>query len=173
MNHPTGQDDLERLPNETASRAEAAYSVAQLLTLSNRQTQEVEDAATAFELPLLTPWQRKVLTTAVKFIGYPYIWGGEFETPQSPYGAQAQGGFDCSGFVWRVYKIQPYPGAPQLAGRPARPNRRVDGRRGAEAHAHQACPPCTRLTSCSSGRAARARTRLRSTMRGSTSETAG
>jgi cell wall-associated NlpC family hydrolase len=114
MNHPTGQDDLERLPNDTATRAEAAYSVAQLLTLSNRQRQEVEDAATTFELPQLTPWQRKVLTTAVKFIGYPYIWGGEFETPQSPYGAQAQGGFDCSGFVWRLYKVQPYPGAPQL-----------------------------------------------------------
>ena len=113
-NHPTGQDDLERLPNDPATRAEAAYSVAQLLVLSDWQKQEVDDAATAFELPLLTPWQRKVLTTAVKFIGYPYIWGGEFETPQSPYGAQAQGGFDCSGFVWRVYKIQSYPGAPQL-----------------------------------------------------------
>ena len=113
-NHPTGQDDLELLPNDPATRAEAAYSVAQLLVLSDWQKQEVDDAATAFELPLLTPWQRKVLTTAVKFIGYPYIWGGEFETPQSPYGAQAQGGFDCSGFVWRVYKIQSYPGAPQL-----------------------------------------------------------
>ena len=113
-NHPTGHDDLELLPNDPATRAEAAYSVAQLLVLSDWQKQEVDDAATAFELPLLTPWQRKVLTTAVKFIGYPYIWGGEFETPQSPYGAQAQGGFDCSGFVWRVYKIQSYPGAPQL-----------------------------------------------------------
>ena len=113
-NHPTGHDDLELLPNDPATRAEAAYSVAQLLTLSDWQKQEVDDAATTFELPLLSPWQRKVLTTAVKFIGYPYIWGGEFETPQSPYGAQAQGGFDCSGFVWRVYRIQTYPGAPQL-----------------------------------------------------------
>ena len=33
----------------------------------------------------------RVLTTAVKFIGYPYVWGGECETPQSPYGAQAAG----------------------------------------------------------------------------------
>jgi len=114
-NHPTGEDELERLPNDPATRAETAYSVARLLTLSDWQKQEVDGAATTFELPLLTPWQRKVLTTAVKFIGYPYIWGGEFETPQSPYGAQAQGGFDCSGFVWRVYKVQSYPAAPQLA----------------------------------------------------------
>jgi cell wall-associated NlpC family hydrolase len=114
-NHPTGQDDLERLPNDPAPRAEAAYSVAQILTLSDWQKQGVDDAATTFELPILTAWQRKVLATAVKFIGYPYIWGGEFETPQSPFGAQVQGGFDCSGFVWRIYKIQSYPGAPQLA----------------------------------------------------------
>jgi cell wall-associated NlpC family hydrolase len=114
-NHPTGQDDLERLPNDPAPRAEAAYSVAQILTLSDWQKQGVEEAATAFELPVYTPWQRRVLTTAVKFIGFPYIWGGESETPQSPYGAQVQGGFDCSGFAWRVYKIQSYPGAPQLA----------------------------------------------------------
>ncbi len=114
-NHPTGQDDLERLPNDPAPRAEAAYSVAQILTLSDWQKQGVQDAAATFELPVYTAWQRRVLTTAVKFIGFPYIWGGESETPQSPYGAQVQGGFDCSGFAWRVYKIQSYPGAPQLA----------------------------------------------------------
>jgi cell wall-associated NlpC family hydrolase len=114
-NHPAGHDDLERLPNDPAPRAEAAYSVAQLLLRSDWQKRNVEDAAATFELPTLTPWQQRVLTTAVKFIGYPYIWGGESERPQSAYGSQPQGGFDCSGFAWRVYKLQPYPGAPQLA----------------------------------------------------------
>ena len=114
-NHPTGQDDLERLPNDPAPRAEAAYSVAQMLALSDWQKEGVEQSATTFELPVYTPWQRRILTTAAKFIGFPYIWGGESETPRSPYGAQVQGGFDCSGFAWRVYKIQSYPGAPQLA----------------------------------------------------------
>src|SRR5919108_917392 len=116
-NHPAGQDDLERLPGDPAPRAEAAYSVAQILRLSDWQKQQVEDAATSFDLPQLTQWQRRVLTTAVGFIGFPYVWGGESESPQSPYGAQAQGGFDCSGFAWRVYKLQPYPAAPQLADR--------------------------------------------------------
>ena len=114
-NHPAGQDDLERLPNDPAPRAEAAYSVAQLLNVSAAQKSAIEDAAATFELPVLTTWQQRVLTTAVRFIGYPYVWGGEYERPQSPYGPQAQGGFDCSGFAWRVYKVQPYPGAPQLA----------------------------------------------------------
>ena len=114
-NHEAGRDDLERLPGDPAPRAEAAYSVAQILRLSEWETSSVEDAASSFELPALTPWQRRVLTTAVGFIGYPYVWGGEFERPDSPFGAQLQGGFDCSGFAWRVYKLQSYTGAPQLA----------------------------------------------------------
>jgi cell wall-associated NlpC family hydrolase len=56
----------------------------------------------------VTPWQKTVLNTAVKFIGYPYVWGGESEFPESPFGPQAHGGFDCSGFVWRVYKVEQY-----------------------------------------------------------------
>jgi cell wall-associated NlpC family hydrolase len=114
-NHPTGQDDLERLPSDPAPRAEAAYSAAQILRLSDWDKQNVQDAAAAFELPTLTPWQRRVLTTAVGFIGFPYVWGGESERPESPFGLQARGGFDCSGFAWRVYKLQSYAGAPQLA----------------------------------------------------------
>jgi cell wall-associated NlpC family hydrolase len=113
-NHPAGQDELERLPNDPAPRAEVAYSVAQLLNVSEAEKAEVENAAATFELPVLTTWQQRVLTTAVRFIGYPYVWGGEYERPQSPYGPQAQGGFDCSGFAWRVYKVQSYPSAPQL-----------------------------------------------------------
>ncbi|MEP6909206.1 MAG: NlpC/P60 family protein [Actinomycetota bacterium] len=114
-NHPTGQDDLERLPADPAPRAEAAYSAAQILRMSDWDLRSVKDAAAAFELPMLTPWQRRVLTTAVGFIGFPYVWGGESERAESPFGLQARGGFDCSGFAWRVYKLQAYSAAPQLA----------------------------------------------------------
>jgi cell wall-associated NlpC family hydrolase len=114
-NHPAGRDELERLPSDPAPRAEAAYSAAQYLRLTGSQVQSVEDAAATFEIPLLMPWQRRVLATAVGFIGFPYVWGGEYERPQSPFGFQVRGGFDCSGFAWRVYKIQSYPGAPQLS----------------------------------------------------------
>jgi peptidoglycan endopeptidase LytE len=31
-------------------------------------------------------------------------------------GTVVPGGFDCSGFVWRVYKLQPFAGAPALSG---------------------------------------------------------
>jgi cell wall-associated NlpC family hydrolase len=115
-NHPAGQDDLELLPADPATRAEAAYSAAQVLGFSGWEVQGAQQESLDFALPLLTPWQKRVLQTAVNFIGYPYVWGGESETTSSPFGAQAQGGFDCSGFVWRVYKLQAYPGGTALAG---------------------------------------------------------
>src|SRR5580765_1836015 len=115
-NHPTGQDALELLPNDPATRAEAAFSAAQIIGFGDWSLQEASDDAAAFELPDLTPWQRKILRVAVSFIGYPYVWGGTSEHPQTPLGLSTPGGFDCSGFVWRVYKLQSYAGAPQLGG---------------------------------------------------------
>jgi cell wall-associated NlpC family hydrolase len=115
-NHPAGQDDLELLPSDPATRAEAAYSAARVLGFSGWEVEGTRQESLDFTLPQLTPWQKRVLQTAVKFIGYPYVWGGESDTTSSPFGAQAQGGFDCSGFVWRVYKLTPYPGERGLAG---------------------------------------------------------
>jgi len=114
-NHPAGLDKLELSPGERATRAEAAYSAARILRLGAREIQGTQDVAATFVLPTLTPWQKRILTTAVRLIGHPYVWGGESEFPESPYGSQVHGGFDCSGFVWRVYKLQAYPGAAKLA----------------------------------------------------------
>lgn len=107
-NHPASLDALELLPNEVATRAEAAFSAARILRFGEWETPSTQELATSFVLPALTPWQKRILTTAARFIGYPYVWGGESEFPESPFGPQLHGGFDCSGFVWRVYKVQPY-----------------------------------------------------------------
>jgi len=114
INHPAARDDLELLPSDPVTRAETAYSVAQILRFQGWETQSVEDAAASFELPALTAWQTRILNTAVKFVGFPYVWGGTSEKPEAPFGIEAHGGFDCSGFVWRVYKLHAYPGAAAL-----------------------------------------------------------
>lgn len=104
-NHPTAQDYLEPLPNSPASRAETAYSVARMLAWNGGQQAYARAAAATFSLPALTATQRELLHTALSFVGFPYVWGGTSETA----------GFDCSGFVWRVYKLQAYPDAAGLA----------------------------------------------------------
>ena len=114
-NHPAGQDSLELLPQDPATRAEAAFSVAAILSLGDWQADELRNEALTFELPDLTTWQRTILQKAISFIGFPYVWGGTSEKAQTPLGVQTPGGFDCSGFVWRVYKLQAYAGAPALS----------------------------------------------------------
>ena len=114
-NHPAARDELELLPNEPATRAEAAYSAARLLRFEGWEQESVRAAAATFVLPELTEWQRRILTTAFSFVGYPYVWGGESERRNGAYGPQAQGGFDCSGYVWRVYKLARHPSGEALA----------------------------------------------------------
>ena len=55
--------------------------------------------------PRLSDRQKQIVSFSLKYIGYPYIWGGEFPTRDSPYGHQKAGGFDCSGFVFYVMKM--------------------------------------------------------------------
>jgi cell wall-associated NlpC family hydrolase len=115
-NH-TAKDDvlLERLPAEPASRAEAAYSLAQIVRFRGHEIERVRIASAAFQLPTLTDWQRRILATAFKLVGYPYIWGGTRDARQVYLGATVPGGYDCSGFVWRVYKLQAYPSSGALS----------------------------------------------------------
>ncbi len=115
VDHPPAQDDLELLPDQSATRAEAAYSIARLLRLDPSSSKWVQSLADGFTIPALGSWQQRVLSTAVRFIGYPYVWGGTSPTAEAPFGVEAPGGFDCSGFVWRVYKLTPYPGERGLA----------------------------------------------------------
>jgi len=122
INHPQGSEDLERSPKQAASRAEAAYSLAKLRLLDAGRIAAIQDIAGRFSFPALTELQRDVLSRALRLVGYPYVFAGMSEKTQQLWSATAPGnaitvpgGFDCSGFVWRVYKLEPYPDAPALA----------------------------------------------------------
>ena len=106
---------LELGLNDPATRAETAYSLARLLEFSGWEQDSIRSETEELFLPELSELQRQVLSRAVSFVGYPYVWGGTSEAPQQPFGKQAPGGFDCSGFVWRVFKLEPFAGASALA----------------------------------------------------------
>jgi cell wall-associated NlpC family hydrolase len=114
-NHPRAEEELELQLSQPATRAEAAYSVARLLTIADGEVEAVRDAVDAFALSELSEWQRAVLARALRFVGSPYVWAGTSEKAQRLFGEVLPGGFDCSGFVWRVFKLEPFAGAPGLA----------------------------------------------------------
>ncbi len=115
FNHPQDDDNLELRPQDAATRAEAAYSLARALQVSQWDKDNVRSLAGSFSLPSYGDWPKRVLRRAVHFIGYPYVWGGMSEKEQVTFGVTSRGGFDCSGFVWRVYKLQPYPNGGSLS----------------------------------------------------------
>jgi cell wall-associated NlpC family hydrolase len=108
-------DTIELGPADLATRAEAAYSTAKILQFAGWEVPTVKSEAQTFVLPTVTGWQAAVLQTAVRLIGYPYVWGGTSEHRQAPFGSEVSGGFDCSGFVWRVFKLGGYAGGENLA----------------------------------------------------------
>ena len=114
LNHLRNVEELERQVWQPATRAEAAYSIARVLALDPADVDAVRRAAEGFSLPTLTEWQREVLARSVRFVGSPYVWAGTSDRPQQLFGKLKPGGFDCSGFVWRVYKLEPFAGAPAL-----------------------------------------------------------
>jgi cell wall-associated NlpC family hydrolase len=119
INHPAAEDYLELRPQDTATRAEAAYSAAQILGFGyladSWQVDQLKQLAATIALPTLNMWQQQILDVAVSKIGMPYVWGGTSDGSEAPFGVPARGGYDCSGFVWRVYKLQSYPDEGDLA----------------------------------------------------------
>jgi cell wall-associated NlpC family hydrolase len=112
LNHPAAQDFLELRPQDPATRAETAYSAAQILGFGlladSWQIAQVKSLADTFTLPQVNDWQRQILNVAFSKIGMPYVWGGTSDGTEVDFGVTARGGYDCSGFVWRVYKLQSY-----------------------------------------------------------------
>jgi cell wall-associated NlpC family hydrolase len=101
-NHPAGTDQLELFPGDPVTRAEAAWSLAQVAGFGAWNVSYARDTLMGFALPAMSGGQRQALTIAASRIGYPYVWGG---TTDDTSDGLAHGGFDCSGFVWRVFKV--------------------------------------------------------------------
>lgn len=114
--HPAGTDQLELFPTDRITRAEAAWSLAQVLNNGSWSIASARQTLSAYQLPQMTRDQLAALRIAVSRIGYPYVYAG---TTDDTSDGLAHGGFDCSGFVWRVYKLSGLTWGHKIQGRTA------------------------------------------------------
>lgn len=109
-NHDDEGADL--MPSSYIPRAEVAWALWRAKTENgSRLSNAHRFAKVAFpklrERDKTQLAKRRLIQFGLKYVGYPYWWGGEWDkrTPRGYCcGAQSHGGFDCSGFVWWVMK---------------------------------------------------------------------
>jgi cell wall-associated NlpC family hydrolase len=114
--HPAGTDQLELLPWDPITRAEAAWSLAQVMDDGSWSISSARQTLMSYALPRMGGDQLTALRIAVSRIGYPYVYAG---TTDNTADGLAHGGFDCSGFVWRVFKVSGLPWGRKIGGRTA------------------------------------------------------
>lgn len=103
-NHSNESEDVS--PPDPLSRAEVAYSLWRAATTDSWDVAALARYKT-IELPAISKWKRDWVEFGIRWVGYPYVWGGDwYERSPSGYccGAQPVGGFDCSGLMWWALK---------------------------------------------------------------------
>ncbi|MGD9694301.1 MAG: C40 family peptidase [Thermoleophilia bacterium] len=107
-NHLVQFERYERSRKETVRLGDLVGMLARARSLSSWQIGQMQAFAT-IQLPVMSPARRALVQSALAQVGQPYIWGGDWPGPRSPWGPQVHGGFDCSGLVWWVFKGSPGP----------------------------------------------------------------
>ena len=90
-------------PGTRLRRKQAAWSLYRATTLESWVVGYLEDQYADMVLPRMSAGRRAIVDWGVRYVGYPYIWAGEwgFQSPSPPaFGGQPGPGFDCSGLSW-------------------------------------------------------------------------
>ena len=104
-NQPSSRDGRERARRETIRLADLVYMLDRARGVGSWQRARLARYRT-IHLPAMDAQRFAVVQAAVWQIGQPYVWAGDWPkaTTGVPWGAQAHGGFDCSGLVWWAFK---------------------------------------------------------------------
>ncbi|MFN2544683.1 MAG: C40 family peptidase [Actinomycetota bacterium] len=104
-------ESLDVQPDEALPRSEVAWSLYRAAIATTTESWRIRALATGgfarIHLGPLSPAMRKVVEFGMRYVGYPYIYAGEWPQPTPTgycCGAQPQGGFDCSGLTWWLMK---------------------------------------------------------------------
>jgi cell wall-associated NlpC family hydrolase len=90
-------------PSTRLRRKQVAWSLYRATTIDEWVVPYLEAQYAGMVLPRMSANRRAIVDWGVRYVGYPYIWAGEwgFETPSpSAFGGQPGPGFDCSGISW-------------------------------------------------------------------------
>lgn len=90
-------------PSTNLRRKQVAWSLYRATTLEEWVVPYLEDQYAGMVLPKMSVGRRSIVDWGVRYVGYPYIWAGEwgFNTPSpAAFGSQPGPGFDCSGISW-------------------------------------------------------------------------
>jgi cell wall-associated NlpC family hydrolase len=90
-------------PRSELPRKQVAWSLYRATTLEDWVVPYLEDQYAGMVLPRMSAGRRSIVDWGVRYVGYPYIWAGEWgfeRTSPSAFGTQPGPGFDCSGISW-------------------------------------------------------------------------
>lgn len=118
-NVPYPHEARELYPVDAITLTEAQHSFRVAAQWKGTAAEWARQQFSTFTLPRYSAAQKRVLRLAIAKVGMPYIWGGETDAASSYFGGQVHGGYDCSGFVWRVFKLSGFSWGAQIHGRTA------------------------------------------------------
>jgi cell wall-associated NlpC family hydrolase len=124
LRYNSSDEATDVLPKSKLPRAQVAYSLYRATTLDSWMVSYLQAQYEDITLPNMGPGKQAIVEWALRYVGYPYVWGGEWglASPEpSALGGQPIPGFDCSGLTWWVMRAddggawnvappRPYPG---------------------------------------------------------------
>ncbi len=90
-------------PSTRLLRKQAAWSLYRATTLDDWVVPYLTDQYAGMVLPKMGAKRHSIVNWGVRYVGYPYIWAGEWgfnSTSPAAFGSQPGPGFDCSGLSW-------------------------------------------------------------------------
>ncbi len=94
------------LPGQPVPRSDVAWALRRATRLGS-SAHWYADPYANIDLGHPSPAVQQAIEFGLKYVGYPYIYGGEWYRPAGNgycCGTQLQGGFDCSGFTWWILR---------------------------------------------------------------------
>lgn len=103
-NYPASDDALERTDQQPIRLADLVLMASRARAIRLSGIPRAVRSLEGFSIPAIDPAVAPLVQRALTLVGNPYVWGGEWPDPASPLDPQAAGGFDCSGFIWYVWR---------------------------------------------------------------------